>query len=46
LAQRRIQKRLEERFIDAATGVTKWEGERVDYGLATELLWVREFPDD
>jgi hypothetical protein len=46
LAQKRIQTRLEELFIEAGTCVAQWEGERVDYGLATELLWDREFPDD
>ncbi len=38
--------RLEELYIEAGTCVTQWEGERLDYGLATELLWDREFPED
>jgi hypothetical protein len=46
LAQRRIQERLEELYIEAGTCVTRWEGERMDYGLASELLWIREFPED
>jgi hypothetical protein len=46
IVQRRIQQCLEGLYIEAGTCVTQWEGERVDYGLATELLWDREFPDD
>jgi hypothetical protein len=46
IAQRRIHQCLEALYIEAGTCVTQWEGERVDYGLATELLWAREFPDD
>jgi hypothetical protein len=46
LVQKRIQNRLEELYIQAGTCVTQWEGARVDYELATELLWNREFPDN
>jgi hypothetical protein len=46
IAQRRIHQCLEALYIQAGTCVMQWEGERIDYGLATELLWDREFPDD
>jgi hypothetical protein len=45
-AQRRIQNRLEELYIDAMTCVTGWGGTRMDYGYVTELLWCRDDPDD
>ena len=44
-AQRRIQNRLEELYIDAMTCVTRWDGTAMDCGYVTALLWHRDYPD-
>ena len=46
IRQKRIRNRLEELYIEVSTCVTKWTGEQMDYGLATELLSYQDYPDD
>ena len=39
----RVMDRLEELFIDSSTCTTKWDGMPMDYVLASEILWQRDY---